>query len=169
VEIVNESGVPLSGGKEGIVRIKSRYGATEYMDDPEETARVFHDGWFHPGDLGYLTPDNMLVISGRARSVLNVGGEKLSPERVEEILSAHPSVMQAAAVALPDELGVEQVCALIVPRSYLDAAALRAHCTGKIPGRLVPVRFIAVNEIPRNETGKIERDKLPALVKSKLN
>lgn len=63
VEIVNEEGEVLPAGKEGIVRIRSDYGVNEYFNDPEETARAFRDGWFYPGDMGYVTKDNMLVIS----------------------------------------------------------------------------------------------------------
>jgi acyl-CoA synthetase (AMP-forming)/AMP-acid ligase II len=169
VQIVDEFGSPVPQGKEGIVRIKSKFGATEYFGDPVETARVFHDGWFHPGDLGYLTRDGMLAISGRAHAVLNVGGEKISPERIEEILLSHPNVMQAAVLPITGSLGMEQVCALVVPRSYLNVEALREHFTGKIARQLIPFRFIAVAEIPKNEAGKIDRRKLPELARSELN
>ena len=120
VQIVDEGGVPLPRGKEGIIRINSEYGAREYLDDPEESARVFRDGWFYPGDLGYLTEQNMLVISGRTKTVINIGGEKVTPERVEEVLSAHPSVQQVAVLAVHNERGVDDVCALVVPRSALS-------------------------------------------------
>jgi acyl-CoA synthetase (AMP-forming)/AMP-acid ligase II len=169
VQIVDDAGSPLPTGKEGIVQIKSRFGATEYLGDPEETARVFHDGWFRPGDLGYVTRHNMLVISGRSWSVLNVGGEKVNPERVEEILSAHPSVAQAAVLAMPNAMGVDEIWALIVPRSFLSADVLRNYCASMLLNKFAPAHFISVSEIPRNETGKIDRRKLPELVKGKLS
>jgi len=170
VEITDNEGSPLEVGKEGIVRIKSRWGATEYLGDPEESARAFRDGWFYPGDIGYLTNDNMLVISGRANSVMNLGGEKVSPEKIEEVLLAHPRIAQAAVLAMLSDLGLEQhVYALIVPRSDVDANELRAHCLANMPAKFVPSRFITVNEIPKNDTGKIDRQRIPELMKSKLN
>jgi acyl-coenzyme A synthetase/AMP-(fatty) acid ligase len=169
VQIVDEGGARLPPGKDGIIRINSEYGAREYLDDPEESARVFRDGWFYPGDLGYLTEQNMLVISGRTKTVINIGGEKVTPERVEEVLSAHPSVQQVAVLAVHNESGVDDVCALVVPRSALVVEALKAFCSERLPPKFVPTRFIAVSDLPRNEMGKIERLKLADLVKSKLN
>jgi acyl-CoA synthetase (AMP-forming)/AMP-acid ligase II len=168
VEIVDDHGHVLRRGEEGIVRIKSEYGADEYLEDPEESARVFLDGWFYPGDLGYFTKDNILVISGRVTHVLNLGGEKLNPERIEDVLSTHPNVMQCAIVAVPHESGVDELCALIVARSYLDAQALSAFCKANLPPVFVPARFIQIANLPTNEWGKIERAKLPELVRNSL-
>jgi acyl-CoA synthetase (AMP-forming)/AMP-acid ligase II len=169
VEIVDEGGTPLPPGKEGIIRIKSEYGAREYLDDPGESARVFRDGWFYPGDLGCLTAQNMLVISGRTKNVINIGGEKVTPERVEEVLSAHPNVQQVAVLAVHNESGVDDVWALIVSSSELNAQALKAFCSERLPPKFVPTQFIGVSNLPRNEMGKIERLKLLDLVKTKLN
>jgi acyl-CoA synthetase (AMP-forming)/AMP-acid ligase II len=66
VEIVDGDDRALPSERDGVVRIKSEYGASEYLEDPAETQRVFRNGWFYPGDFGYLTHENMLVISGRS-------------------------------------------------------------------------------------------------------
>ncbi len=169
VEIVREDGSLLPAGQEGIVRIKSRFGATEYLGDPEESARAFRDGWFYPGDIGYLTRDNLFVISGRSNAVVNVGGEKITPERIEEALLEHRGVAQAAAVVAFGELDMPQIYALVVRRSNVSDDELRAHCSSRLTRQLVPTRFITVQDIPRNVMGKIERQKLAALIKDKLN
>ena len=65
VEIVDDDDRALPSERDGVVRIKSEYGANEYLEDPAETQRVFRNGWFYPGNFGYLTQENMLVISGR--------------------------------------------------------------------------------------------------------
>ena len=169
VETVDDQGCALPIRDEGIVRIHSGFGPNEYLGDAEETRRVFRDGWFYPGDLGYLTEDNMLVISGRATSVINVGGEKVSPERIEEILATHANVAQAAVLTVPSDTGLDELCALVVPRSYLNIEALRDHCKARLPPAFVPVRFVAVPDLPRNEWGKLERAKLPELHKTKLS
>jgi len=168
VEIVDDDGHVMRRGDEGIVRIKSEYGVVEYLEDPEESARVFRDGWFYPGDLGYFTKDNVLVISGRATHVLNLGGEKLNPERIEGILSSHPNVTQCAVVPISHESGVDELCAVIVARSYLDPQALSNFCKANLPPVFVPARFIQIASLPTNEMGKIERTKLPELVKNSL-
>jgi acyl-coenzyme A synthetase/AMP-(fatty) acid ligase len=161
VEIVDHEGRVVAAEGEGAVRIRSEYGVGEYLEDPEETERVFRDGWFYPGDLGYFTKDNVLVISGRTRNVLNLGGEKISPERVEAVLSMHPNVAQCAVVAAASESGVDELAALVISRSYLDSNALGAFCKANLPSAFVPTRFISVADLPRNEMGKIDRVKLP--------
>ncbi len=169
VETVDENGRVLRAGDEGVVRIRSEYGVGEYLEDPEETQRVFRDGWFYPGDLGYVTKDNLLVISGRATSVINLGGEKTNPERIEEVLSTHANVVQCGILAISSESGVDELCALVVPHSYLDVEALRNYCQARLPAAFVPARFVSVAQLPRNEMGKIERGKLADLLKTKMN
>ena len=65
VEVVDDDDRALPSEQEAVVRIRSEYGASEYLEDPAETQRAFRNGWFYPGDFGYLTQENMLVISGR--------------------------------------------------------------------------------------------------------
>jgi len=81
-------------------------------------------------------------------------------------LCAHPSVQQAAVLAVQNDRGVDDVCALIVTRSPLIAQDLKTFCSERLPSRFVPARFIGVNNLPRNEMGKIERLKLFEFVKA---
>mgnify|MGYP003343788982 CR=1 FL=1 len=121
--------------------------------------------------LGYVTPDNTLVISGRITSVINVGGEKVNPEKVEEVLSTHPQVQQVAALALPNEQGLNEVCALIVPRKgpTLATGLIKSFCEDRLPAHFVPSRIILVKSLPKNEMGKVNRQMLPDLVKNMQN
>jgi acyl-CoA synthetase (AMP-forming)/AMP-acid ligase II len=169
VQIVDDNDTPLPARREGIVRVKSETGVTEYLEDEEETTRVFRNGWFYPGDIGVLTADGLLAILGRATTVLNVGGSKLNPETIEAVLCTHSNVQQAAVFSYASERGLDELCALIVPRSALIADALKDFCRARLPEDFVPARFIAVSDLPRNDMGKIERLKLPELAKSKLN
>jgi len=169
VEATDSNGLALPPGVEGLVRIRTDYGVDGYLDDPAETGRVFRDGWFYPGDLGYVTKDNILVLTGRASNVLNLGGEKMNPERIESILSTHPSVVESGVLAFSTQSGVDELCALVVPRSYLNAKVLGDFCRDSLPAAFVPTRFIAVAELPKNAMGKVERAKLPDLLRAKLN
>src|SRR5262249_6260284 len=164
LEIVDEQDRVLPARQDGILRIRSDYGIKEFFEDPEATRRAFRNGWFYPGDRGHLTADNVLVLSnGTARTAAT------DVERVEQMLSKHTNVVRCGAVAVADAFGAQELCALVVPRSYFDAEALRSYCETRLPASLVPVRFVAVTDLPLSENGGIDRAKLPQLLKSQLN
>src|SRR5262249_7763794 len=76
IQIVDQSGTILPPGQEGRVRIKSEYAVDGYFGNPEESSKVFRDGWFYPGDIGSLNSDGLLAVAGREQAVLNLGGDK---------------------------------------------------------------------------------------------
>jgi acyl-coenzyme A synthetase/AMP-(fatty) acid ligase len=139
VEIVDEADIPLPRDREGLVRIRSA--VTGYVGNPPEAQSAFRDGWFYPGDVGVLRPDGMLVVLGRTRSVLNLGGDKLRPELLEDALMTHASVQQAAVFTHADGLGIARLWAAVVPRSQIDEDALRRHCAQKLGGAFAPAHF----------------------------
>lgn len=167
VEIVDDEGQRLPAGEEGIVRIRGDYAATEYVNDPEATRRFFRDGWFYPGDLGTLTRDGMLIVTGRQTSILNLGGEKIKPETIEEVLAAFTGDVEGTVLSVVNDSGVEEVWAAIATRGPLDENALRAHCQAKLAAAFVPKRFIVFDQLPRNEMGKINRPAIAELVQRK--
>ncbi len=160
VEAADDAGRPLPAGEVGHIRIRGSLCVGGYMGDPETSAKAFKDGWFYPGDLGLVTAGGMLALSGRETAVLNVGGDKVNPERIEHVLMSFPAVAQAGVAGMADNLGIERVCAAVVWRSQADEAGLRAHCQKLLPVEFVPARFVAVAVIARNETGKIDRNAL---------
>jgi long-chain acyl-CoA synthetase len=168
VQIADGSGKELTLGKEGIVRIRAGQGVPGYYGDPAASAAVFRSGWFYPGDIGYLRDDNLLVVSGRQEALINVGGDKIAAEIVEEVVSTFPPIADCAVLNIANELGIDEVHALIVPRAAFAESDLRKHCAKKLQSSFVPVRYIGVEKIPRNDMGKVERGKLPDLVKANL-
>ena len=168
VEIVDEQGCAIPPGSEGNVRIRSDYGVTEYLENPADTQRAFRNGWFYPGKRGRLTRDNMLILNASVEGVPIVGNE-LDVERIEDILSKHTNVLQCGVVAVANDSGADELCAFVVPRSYLDVEALRSYCASRLPSDLMPSRFVAFADLPRNDEGGVDRAKLPALLKNKLN
>jgi acyl-coenzyme A synthetase/AMP-(fatty) acid ligase len=164
-EIVDDADKSVRRGSEGIVRVRTAQVADSYFGDPATSARHFRDGWFYPGDVGYLRGDGLLVVTGRQETLLNVGGDKVNPEIVEEVLSSHPAVADCAVVNIPNELGIEEIHALIVARAVFDEVELRKHCAQKLQRVFTPVRFVAVERIPRNDMAKIERGRLMELMK----
>ena len=134
------------------------------MNDDTASRDVFRDGWFYPGDMGTVTQDGMLIIGGREKSVLNLGGDKINPELVEHVLSAAPGVSDAAAFAIPNALGIDEMWAAIVWRgNAADQSAVQTHCRNNLPERFQPIHYVTVAAIPRNQFGKIERRRLPDL------
>jgi acyl-coenzyme A synthetase/AMP-(fatty) acid ligase len=167
LQVIDESGSVLPAGREGMIRVHSPSIVNGYVGDPETSGRVFREGFFYPGDLGYVTANRMLVISGRAKTVLNLGGLSIKPETIEAVVSDFPGVQQAAVFSMTNELGVDEPWALIVGQPGLSATALRDHCQGKLEGLCVPKHFIAVDVIPRNEQGKIQRHRLADIARAK--
>ena len=153
VGIVDRSGNPVPAGGEGLVRISGPYTVAGYRGDAEGSRTAFHDGWFYPGDIGRVTADRLLVLSGREKAVLNLGGDKVSPERIEQALASFAGVQQAAAFTVANAAGIDELAVAVVATSF-DPEALGRHCERELPAALVPVRFIQVTDIPRTRWGK---------------
>jgi acyl-CoA synthetase (AMP-forming)/AMP-acid ligase II len=163
IEIVDDADRPVAGGVEGSVRVASEVGVDRYIDDPVETARVFRDGWFYPGDIGSLTSDNLLIISGRRSDLLNAGGGKMAAEKLENILLSFAGVREAAVFMKTNASGVEEVWATIVCGEKIDDEALRAHCRTRMPTVFVPVHIVTVDALPINAAGKVDRPRVREL------
>jgi acyl-CoA synthetase (AMP-forming)/AMP-acid ligase II len=134
-----------------------------YQDHAGEEA--FQDGWFRTGDLAYMDEDRYLFIKGRLREVINRGGENIAPREVEEVLLRHAAVRDVAAVGRPDPIYGEQVVAYVVVRGAWSeemAQELHQYAAQRLSPHKVPVDFIALDALPRNPTGKVERRLLHA-------
>lgn len=168
VEAVDGAGNLLPVGQDGELRIRSSHMVSGYVGHPETTREFFRDGYFYCGDIGRLTPEGLLVISGRKKTALNIGGDTVSPERVESVVTAYEGVEEAGAFALNNDLGIAELSALIVSSASVDETALRTHCMGRLPPSCVPIRFIMVDALPRAAQGKIDRQRLTEIAKAKL-
>jgi acyl-coenzyme A synthetase/AMP-(fatty) acid ligase len=169
IEIVDEMDRVVPAGVEGTVRISSEFGIDRYIDDPVETAQVFRDGWFYPGDLGSLTSDNLLVISGRQNDVLNAGGGKMAAEKVEAALLSYNGVREAAVFIATSKVGIEEVWAAIVTSEIVDAESLRSHCRLVMPEVFVPMHIVPLDGLPTNAMGKVDRKRLKDTVLGAAN
>ncbi len=140
-----------------------------YADGAELGDRLTADGWFRTGDVARLDPEGFLWIEGRVSDMINRGGLKVFPGEVEEVLRLDPAVADCAVVAAPDERLGEVPWAFVVPTdagSEIDEAALAAGARERLAPYKVPVRFVAVAELPRNEAGKVLHRELMALAPS---
>jgi fatty-acyl-CoA synthase len=164
IEIVDEEDRPIPTGSEGIVRVASEFAVDRYIDDPVESAKVFRDGWFYPGDLGALTADGLLIISGRQNDVLNAGGGKMAAEQVEAALVAFKGVNEAAVFMATSKQGVDEVFAAVVCSETIDSDKLRAHCRARMPMVFVPKRVVTLDALPVNAMGKVDRARLKEML-----
>lgn len=157
VEVVDEADRVLLPDAEGILRIRGiGHGAPFGLERPDSRFG-FHDGWFYPGDRGRVRADGFLIVSGRSSEIINVGGLKIAPEIIEDLLVGHPSVQEAAAFGARGEGGIEEIVLAIVPKGSLDSHQLINWCAA----RNVPVaRVFSVDTLPKTTLGKINRDLL---------
>jgi acyl-CoA synthetase (AMP-forming)/AMP-acid ligase II len=164
IEAVDEQDRPLPPHTEGLIRMRGHTLVNGYLGNPEGSDRIFRHGWFYPGDIGTVTEDRLLIISGREDAVINLGGDKVNPETIEAVLMSYPGVIHAAAFAVADDMGVNQVWAAVESRSDFEEAAVRAHCARGLAPAFVPARIVRVAAMPRNAMGRIERDRLVELI-----
>jgi acyl-CoA synthetase (AMP-forming)/AMP-acid ligase II len=172
VEIVDESGTPLGLDHEGVLRVRVKGAPSRYLNDEAASRRVFRDGWFYPGDIGTLSAEGLLYVSGRVSERINAGGIKVAPNVIEDVISQRPEVSDAAAFELVNEEGISQIAVAIVPHENIDRANFnRSELRQSVQKQLrerTPTRWIIVKEIPRNEQGKIDRAALQRLAKTRL-
>jgi fatty-acyl-CoA synthase len=164
VEAVDEDDRPLGIGREGLMRIRGPYNVAGYVGAPEESARAFRDGWFYPGDIGRVTADNLLIITARQKAVMNIGGDKVSPETIEATLCAYPGIDRAGVISVANTYGIEEIWAAVASRDGINEERLRLYCQGLLPPAFMPRRFVRLDEVPVNEMGKVDRRRLVELL-----
>lgn len=162
VQIVDEDHIELPRGEIGIVRIKTEFTIDGYFDGKNED--YFRDGYFYPGDVGKLDEQNCLSVLGRADNVINIDGQKILPEPIEEELTNLPEIEDAVLFQAPTKKGF-RVCAAVVlsgdesqhSPDYHNAMIekIKGHL-----GRLCPQRIFFVSALPRNAMGKVVRREL---------
>ncbi len=168
IQIIDETGGILPAGQEGRVRIRSEFAVDQYFENLEASESAFRDGWFYPGDLGMLNSESMLFITGRQEAVLNLGGDKISPETIELVLSQCRGVTEAAVLALPNAFGINEVCAVLLSSDKVDREELQSYCRARIDRPFWPTRFVMIESLPRNPMGKVDRRRLSDLVERKM-
>ncbi len=133
-----------------------------YWDQPDETAAVLGDGWFRTGDGGRLDRYGYLTISDRKKDVIISGGENVSSIEVEDCLSQHPGVAEAAVIGIPDAKWGETVKALVVlhPNVQTTKRGLIDHCRARLAHYKCPTSIQFVDALSRTTTGKIQKFKL---------
>ncbi|HXM75147.1 MAG TPA: long-chain fatty acid--CoA ligase, partial [Thermoanaerobaculia bacterium] len=128
-----------------------------YWQKPEETAAVLRDGWLYTGDIVRIDEDGYLFVVDRKKEMIIVSGFKVYPREVDEVLYAHPAVLEAAAVGVPHPSKGEVVKAFVVlrPGSKATAQELMHHCRANLAPYKVPVEIVFRAELPKTLIGKV--------------
>jgi long-chain acyl-CoA synthetase len=173
VAIVDDDGGPCRPGTVGEVRVRAPSLMLGYWGRDQATAEAIADGWYRTGDLGYLDDDGYLFLTDRRGDLINTGGRKVLPSDVEQVLLAHPGVVDAAVFAGANALLGEEVRAAVVlapglspglpPGLSKQREALLEHCRDRLPDWQQPRRIHVLDALPRARSGKILKRELRAL------
>lgn len=167
VQAVDDAGNVLGPGGEGHIRFRGDKCVAGYVGDPPGSEKYFRDGWFYPGDIGAVTEEGVLIISGRSKTIIDLGGDKINPEAIEMVLLSFPGVVHAVAFGRANTLGIEEVWAAVEANATIDPVAVMAHCTQRLSQSMVPARVFQVTAMPRNVGDKIDRHEVMRLANSR--
>ena len=167
VRIVDEAERDVAPGFDGEILARGPAMFMGYLEPSQTAEAITADGYFRTGDIGRITADGALQITGRKKDLIIRGGENISAREIEDALHRHPGVREAAVVAMPhDRLG-EGVCAYVIGTA--TAEALIAHIAQcGLAKQKTPERFEFVADFPRTASGKIRKDQLRADIRAKL-
>lgn len=157
VRVVDEDGNDLPAGQAGELWIKGPNVVAGYWNNPQATAQTFTDGWYHTGDICRIDAEGFVYLLDRAKDMLIRGGENVYCVEIEDVLVAHPAVIDAAVVGLPHRILGEEVGALVQvkPGMQVSEEELKAHAARLLAPFKVPIRIdVRHQEFPRNASGK---------------
>ena len=151
-----------SEGESGEILVRAPQVMMEYWGEPEATAGILRDGWIHTGDIGYQDEDGYVYLVDRKKDLIKPSGFQVWPREVEEVLTSHPSVSDAAVAGVPDPVRGETVKAwvVVVAGESLSAAQVRAHCREHLIAYKVPREVEFCSDLPKSAVGKVLRRKL---------
>jgi acyl-CoA synthetase (AMP-forming)/AMP-acid ligase II len=157
LRIVGPDGTELDTNEQGELFVRTPAVSAGYADGADLGDRLTPDGWFRTGDFARVDPQGFLWIEGRVSDMINRGGNKVFPGEVEEVVRLSPDVAECAVAGVPDDRLGEVPWAFVVlaPGATLDPDALTAVCRAELAPYKIPVRFVAVDALPRNEAGKV--------------
>ena len=166
LKVVDDNGDEVGTGSIGELWVKGPGVIKGYWNAPEASAKaVTEDGWLRTGDLARRGPFNSVLFVGRSKDVIKHGGYSVYALEVQETLESHPQILEAAVIGLPDDRMGEVPAAVVrlADGVVLDDLDLPAWANDKLAHYKVPKRFIAVEDLPRTGTSKVQKTELHAL------
>jgi len=157
IKVCDQQGNELPCGETGEFVVKSDSNMISYWKLPLATEETLQDGWIHTGDAGYLDEDGYAFLRDRLKDMVITGGENVYPAEVENVLGAHPSILEVAVIGIPDEKYGEALLAIAALKqgASLTQDELLEFSREKIAGYKIPRALKIVDALPRNASGKI--------------
>lgn len=165
VRVVDETGTPQPVGEAGEVICRGDVVMTGYWNNPDATAAALRDGWLWTGDVGAFDADGFLTLKDRSKDVIISGGTNIYPREVEEVLLRHPDVLECAVIGRPHADWGEEVVAFVRPHpgASVSSESLDALCLDNIARFKRPKEYVVVEDLPKNNYGKILKTELRKL------
>jgi long-chain acyl-CoA synthetase len=162
VGVVDSAGQLLPAGQAGEVVIRGPNVMRGYLGRPGESVEALRDGWLHTGDVGRFDDDDYLTLVDRIKDLIIRGGENIYPKEIEDVLHAHPAVLEAAVVGHRDAVFGEQPVAFVAlrPARSVGPDDLIEHCRGLLARYKVPREVYIEKVLPKNAVGKIAKPML---------
>jgi fatty-acyl-CoA synthase len=150
----------------GELQVRGPTIASAYYNDESGAEKFTDDGWLKTGDVAEIQPGEMIKLVDRTKDLIKSGGEWISSVELENAIMAHPDVLEAAVVAIPDERWSERPCACVVrrPESGLDADGVREFLREKVAKWWLPDRVEFIDEVPKTSVGKFDKKVLRAQI-----
>lgn len=162
IRVIDDDGQDISFPGVGELLLKSRAVMVGYYRNPEETARTLRDGWLYTGDLVRVDDEGFMWVHDRKKDIIIRGGFNIASIEVENALTAHPAIHEAAVVSKPHpDLGEDLVAFLVSDGSaHPSTEEIRAHCSPLLADFKIPRDFRWIDALPRNPTGKVLKREL---------
>ncbi|MBT8049608.1 MAG: long-chain fatty acid--CoA ligase [Gammaproteobacteria bacterium] len=157
MKTMRADGEDCDDGEEGELLIRGPHVIAGYWRNPKATADTIRDGWLHTGDIAVRDSDGCFSILGRSKEMFISGGENVYPAEIESVLLAHPEVLDAAVVSVPDETWGEVGRAFVVVGGGYDEKALRAFLGERLARYKLPRSIVEIEEMPLTAIGKIDK------------
>lgn len=171
IKIVDDNNRFLPFGEEGEIVVQGPELFLGYTDPALNQESFDEEGWFHTGDLGRLSQDGYLEITGRKKDIIIRGGENISVKEIEDLLHKHPSIEVAVVVAMPDAKMGEKACAYVKLKEGTQLsfeAMINFLLQYKIAKQKLPERLEIINELPMTPSGKIKKNELRKDIANKV-
>ncbi len=164
LRILDEDGRELPAGTIGELAVRTPMMFKEYLGDPAQSAAAFRDGWFLTGDLARRDAQGYFYFVARKKDIIRRRGENISGAELDRILGEHPSVLEAAAIGVPAELGEEDILVAVLPRpgERIDPAAVLEWCRGRLAPMKVPRYLVVVDSLPHTPSHRVAKHRLKA-------
>jgi len=164
LRIVDDAGavLPWDGKSAGEIEVRGPWITGAYYGD--DAPEKFHDGWLRTGDVGTVDHAGFIQITDRAKDVIKSGGEWISSVELENAIMAHPDVVEAAVIGVPDPRWEERplACVVLRPGANVAADALQGFLAERVAKWWVPERFAFIDEVPKTSVGKFDKKALRA-------